>query len=123
MQEFCSLARHLQQNARSQLFQKLVQLGLFDVVTRIMKHSSDTVKLKATDILVSVMQHDTTALRNFLRKQPEHMLFSLLVREFLTGGEGGLPEQIGELLKMLLDPETMENLVEKDEFVEVFYDK
>lgn len=30
-QEFCSLARHLQQQQRASLFNRLVQLGLFEV--------------------------------------------------------------------------------------------
>lgn len=31
--------------------------------------------------------------------------------------------QTSELLKTLLDPETMETVIEKNEFVELFYDK
>lgn len=115
LQEFCNLARHLQPDHRNQLFSKLVQLGLFEQVTHIMTVGSDAVKLKATDILLSVMQHDTPALRNFLQKQPEHKLFGLLVRELGEGsGESGLAEQVSELLKIIMDPETLKQPVEKE---------
>ncbi|KAG1672117.1 hypothetical protein FOA52_001704 [Chlamydomonas sp. UWO 241] len=124
LQEFASLARHLQQSQRQALFSRLVTLGLFDVVTRILKVSPDSVKLKATDILVSSTQHDSAALRDFLLHQPDHMLFTLLVRELTEGSDdSGLPEQIAELIKTLLDPDTMESSIEKNEFVELFYDK
>ncbi|KAG2493475.1 hypothetical protein HYH03_008292 [Edaphochlamys debaryana] len=123
LQEFCSLARHLQQQQRAGLFNRLIQLGLFEVVTRIMLHSSDEVKLKATDILMSSMQHDVLALREFLYKQPEHTLFGLLVRELTDGRDTGLAEQVCESIKLLMDPDTMEQPVEKNEFLEVFYDK
>ncbi|GAX85578.1 hypothetical protein CEUSTIGMA_g12993.t1 [Chlamydomonas eustigma] len=123
LQEFCGLARHLQQPQRLQLFKRLSQLGLFNEITRIMKVSPDAVKLKATDVLLSVTQHDVGSLRDFLLHQSDHMLFGLLVRELTEGGdESGLPEQISELLKALLDPETMDTAVEKNDFLELFYD-
>lgn len=122
LQEFCGLARHLQQQPRNELFGKLVQLGVFDVVTRIMASSSDEVKLKATDILMSTMQHDVAALRTFLY-QPTNTLFSLLVSELTDGADTGLGEQVCELLKVLLDPDTMDTTPEKNDFLDVFYDK
>ncbi|GIL44731.1 hypothetical protein Vafri_2247 [Volvox africanus] len=123
LQEFCSLARHLQQQQRASLFNRLIQLGLFEVVTRIMLHSAEDVKLKATDILMSSMQHDVLALREFLYKQPEHTLFGLLIHELTDGRDTGLAEQVCEAIKLLMDPDTMEQPVEKNEFLEVFYDK
>ncbi|GLC50218.1 hypothetical protein PLESTB_000355400 [Pleodorina starrii] len=123
LQEFCSLARHLQQQQRASLFNRLIQLGLFEVVTRIMLHSAEDVKLKATDILMSSMQHDVLALREFLYKQPDHTLFGLLVHELTDGRDTGLAEQVCEAIKLLMDPDTMEQPVEKNEFLEVFYDK
>ncbi|GFR48535.1 hypothetical protein Agub_g10432 [Astrephomene gubernaculifera] len=123
LQEFCSLARHLQQQQRASLFSRLTQLGLFEVVTRIMLHSGTEVKLRATDILMSSMQHDVLALREFLYKQSDHTLFGLLVHELTDGTDAGLAEQVCEALRLLMDPDTMEQPVEKNEFLEVFYDK
>ena len=36
---------------------------------------------------------------------------------------GGLQEAILEMLRVLLDPESMEGAVEKNEFLEAFYDR
>jgi hypothetical protein len=123
VQELCSLAKHLQPGARQALFSKLAQLGLYDVVARVMTlpppashfqqhnnggsntstshsqqqqqpHSSgnnisvsagggggdggdgwsgsrsgggwQSVKLRATDVLMSAMAHDPLPLRQFL---------------------------------------------------------
>ncbi|EFJ49195.1 hypothetical protein VOLCADRAFT_104409 [Volvox carteri f. nagariensis] len=117
-----------------QLFQRLQQtdpsdaqwhdlVAFLQVVTRIMLHSAEDVKLKATDILMSSMQHDVLALREFLYKQPEHTLFGLLVHELSDGRDTGLAEQVCEAIKLLMDPDNMEQPVEKNEFLEVFYDK
>eukprot|EP00983_Pelagomonas_calceolata_P130949 1161729-Pelagomonas_calceolata.AAC.11 len=53
---------------------------LYVQVTRILKVGNESTKLKATDVLLSIIQHDTPALRTFLLKQPNHMMFALLVR-------------------------------------------
>ncbi len=57
-------------------------------MTRILDQpgSSEATKLRATDVLLSLMQHDTQALRQFLHQQPGHALFGLLVR--LVGASG-----------------------------------
>jgi hypothetical protein len=82
------------------------------VVAKIMAHSSDSVKLKATDILLSVVSHDPAPLRMFLLGQKgDETLFARLVGEFVGPADNGLPEQIAELLKLLLDPETMDGNV------------
>lgn len=48
-------------------------------VTRILKVGNESTKLKATDVLLSIIQHDTPTLRSFLLKQQGHMMFALLV--------------------------------------------
>ncbi|GFH11066.1 SMK-1 domain-containing protein [Haematococcus lacustris] len=124
LQEFCNLARHVPPTTKGPLLTKLVQLGLYDQITRIMKVGSEAVKLRATDVLLAVLQHDVDSLRTFLLKQKDNMLFSLLVREFVEGsGDGGLAEQVAELLKLLLDSETLGCPVEKSDFVALFYEK
>lgn len=94
-QEFCHLARHLQPAGRASLFNRLIELGIFEAMTRIMLHSSDDVKLKASDVLMSALQHDVSALRTFLYQQADNTLFSLLINELTDGtGDSGLAEQV-----------------------------
>lgn len=130
LQELCSLAKHLQAAQRGMLFQKLSDLGMLDVTTQVMRTDDAELRLRGTDVLLSAMQHDPTPLRMYLQKQNDHALFSLLVRALVeeepkSGLEtsGGLQEQVLEMLRLLLDPETMEQNTEKNDFLELFYDK
>lgn len=61
-------------------------------------------KLRATDILLSALAHDPMPLRNFLAGNSGRQLLNSLVVEFISSDESGLPEQIAELLKLLVDP-------------------
>lgn len=77
------------------------QLGLFEVLTKVIASGSPAVKLRATDILLSTLGHDPLPLRSFLTRQAGHELLGLLVREMLGApDDSGLPEQIAELLKV-----------------------
>jgi protein phosphatase-4 regulatory subunit 3 len=77
------------------------QLGLFDVLTKIIAAGAPAVKLRATDILLSTLGHDPLPLRGFMTRQAGHELLGLLVREMLGApDDSGLPEQIAELLKV-----------------------
>jgi hypothetical protein len=101
LQELCSLSKHLQLTQRQALWSKMQQLGLFEVLTKVIATGAAAVKLRATDILLSTLGHDPVPLRNFLTAQPGHELLGLLVREMLGApDDSGLPEQIGELLKV-----------------------
>ncbi|KAH9557826.1 hypothetical protein CY35_07G105100 [Sphagnum magellanicum] len=124
IQEFCNLSKHLQLPTRSQLFSTLVKEGLFDIVKTILESSDESIRLSGCDILIVVLNHDPALLRTFLVHQPQHTLFSELVWGMLTQSEGGLQAQLLEIMRMLLDSETMDTpQVEKSQFLEVFYDK
>ena len=121
LQELCSLAKHLQVQQRGSLFASLIQHGLFYVLTDVLKTESETSQLKGADVLMSTLHNDPSALRAFLVKQEEHALFERIVELFVQGEEG-LQAQLFELLKLMLDPETMDQPVEKSGFLELFYD-
>ncbi len=121
LQELCSLAKHLQIQQRGSLFAALVQHGLFYVLTDVLKTDSESSQLKGADVLMSTLHNDPSALRAFLVKQDQHALFERIVTLFVEGEEG-LQAQLFELLKLMLDPETMDQPVEKSGFLELFYD-
>ena len=121
LQELCSLAKHLQVQQRGSLFASLIQHGLFYVLTDVLKAESETSQLKGADVLMSTLHNDPSALRAFLVKQEDHALFDRIVELFVQGEEG-LQAQLFELLKLMLDPETMDQPVEKSGFLELFYD-
>eukprot|EP00850_Spirogloea_muscicola_P001565 SM000006S19330 [mRNA] locus=s6:66143:73073:- [translate_table: standard] len=121
LQEFCTLSKHLQPPQRNQLFGALVEGGVFDVVTKTMQHKDEAMRFKGTDILMSILTHDPSIVRSFLVDQPKTTLFSLLVKGMLMSSEGGLQVQLLEMMRMLLDSDTMDVQAEKSEFLEVFY--
>jgi protein phosphatase-4 regulatory subunit 3 len=84
VQEFCNLSKHLQPAVRSQLFR--------------------------CDILIVVLNHEPALLRTFLVHQPSNTLFSELVEGMLTPSEGGLQAQLLEIMRILLDSETMDTV-------------
>eukprot|EP00897_Mesotaenium_endlicherianum_P000812 jgi/Mesen1/10731/ME000090S10192 len=122
LQEFCNLHKHLQPAQRNQSFSSLIGAGLFEIVTTTLQHSEEAVRLSGTEILMSTLSPDPGALRAFLVEQPGHMLFSLLIRGLLVLGNGGLQVQLLEMMRMLLDSDTME-ATEKSKFLDVFYEK
>jgi protein phosphatase-4 regulatory subunit 3 len=122
LQELCSLAKHLQVQQRGALFASLVQHGLFQVLTDVLDTQGEASQLKGADVLMSTLHNDPSALRAFLVKQEDHALFSRIVQLFVEGEEG-VQAQLFELLKLMLDPETMDQPVEKSGFLELFYDK
>uniref|UniRef100_A0A7I4D3Y0 Serine/threonine-protein phosphatase 4 regulatory subunit 3-like central domain-containing protein n=1 Tax=Physcomitrium patens TaxID=3218 RepID=A0A7I4D3Y0_PHYPA len=124
VQELCNLKKHPQPAVRSQLFSALVKEGLLDIMKDILKDTDETVQLSGCDILTVIMNNDPALLRGFLVQQAAHTLFSELVSGMVTQSEGGLQAQLLEIIRMLLDSETMEaSQVEKSPFLEVFYEK
>ncbi|KAK9804713.1 hypothetical protein WJX72_001481 [[Myrmecia] bisecta] len=122
LQELCGLAKHLQAGTRGQLLQKLTSLGLFEVMTGVMRSGSDDLRLRATDVLLSALQHDASPMRSFALKQRDHELMRLLMGALLDGEHSGLQRQVLEMLRLLLHPESMIQSAEKDEFLQMFYD-
>jgi protein phosphatase-4 regulatory subunit 3 len=88
----------------------LVKEGLFDIVKTIFESSDESFRLIGCDILIVVLNHDPVLLRTFLVHQPQHTLFSELVAGMLTPSEGGLQAQLLEIMRMLLDSETMDTV-------------
>lgn len=120
LQELCGLVRHLQATQRNALLSRLVELGLFEVMSSVLQSGDDEARLKATDILLADASHDPMPLRNFL-VQENNELLPLLINAFVTPSSSGLQEQVLEILKVLLDPDTMDTQVEKDAFCDRFY--
>lgn len=127
LQELCTLARHLQNQARLQVFATLEKHGLFDVVTDILIHGEEYSQLKAADVIMSSLQNDPTVLRKFMVQQAqdkEQNMISELVRLFLVGTDG-IQATYLEILLFLMDPDAMDGGAkpEKDQLLDIFYEK
>lgn len=122
LQELTSMARHLQAVQRNNVMLKWVDLGLYNVLSDVLQYGDAGAKLKAADVLLAVVAHDPSPLRAFMMaKGNGEQLFGLLVQILRQPSEGGLQEQALEILKILLDPETMESSNDKDDFIDIFY--
>lgn len=144
LQELTSLTRHLQAAQRNALLMQLVGLGMFDIVTDILQSGDRSeARQRAMDVLLAVVAHDPAPLRAYLRgelgddaspgrdapalfphsEKKGPLLFDQLIASMMEQSAGGLQEQALEIMKVLLDPETMESTAEKDRFIDIFYDE
>lgn len=122
LQETVSLARHMQLGTRNALLSKLVSLGLFPTLAKVLQFGDDVSKLRAAEVLLADVAHDPTPLRLHLQGDGAP-LFGALTDALLDSKTPGLQEQMLEVLKILLDPDTMESSgVEKDKFIDIFYE-
>ena len=63
-------------------------------MTEAIAGGGDELKLRATDVLLSVLQHDAGPLRDFLERQPDHRLMQLLLATLAAVKDGGVQEQV-----------------------------
>lgn len=99
LQEFCTLAKHLDAAQQNQLFARLVNQGVFDVITDIFRAAerSPDLMLRAADVLLMIAAHDTWVVRKYLLRtateapDPRGELLHLLVRALLQPTEESAP--------------------------------
>ncbi|KAH7621274.1 hypothetical protein Ndes2526B_g03615 [Nannochloris sp. 'desiccata'] len=122
LQELVGLARHVQASQRNALLAKLIGLGLFPVLASVLKSGDTSAKLRAADVLLASVAHEPAPLRAYLQGEGTD-LFSAMVDAIHDSSTAGLQEQCLEILKVLIDPETMDGSVEKDAFIDIFYER
>jgi len=123
LQELCSMSKQLQNRERQEMVQLLTQHGLFDVIKGVLESGDREVNLNGLDVLVSLLQHDASPLRDHFTQEENPGLFAHMVRGLLDRRSGGAQEMMLEIMRLLLDPESMDNSVEKDKFLDLFYRK
>jgi protein phosphatase-4 regulatory subunit 3 len=141
LQEICDHTKHLEPHQRHLVFGNLNKLGLFDVTCSILQDGDDALRLKGMDIMMSTLQHDPAWLRVFVmqkersggggesndkekEKEEENTLLKTMIDTVTIPSESGLQEQMSDVLRMLLDPDSLQpNLKERSEFWDTFYKK
>lgn len=63
-------------------------------MTDVIADGDDELKLRATDVLLSALQHDAAAMRVFLERQKDRRLMVLLADLLARGKDGGVQEQV-----------------------------
>lgn len=106
IQQCCAVAKNLQPPARQTLYNNLLSHGLLQVINFGLRHNDVAVRVGATDILVSMIDHDPQMIRRTIyhqiqEKQPP--LTDSLVDLLLIEVDLGVKSQISDTLKVLLD--------------------
>ncbi|KAK4165944.1 component of IIS longevity pathway SMK-1-domain-containing protein [Cladorrhinum sp. PSN259] len=108
IQQCCAIAKNLQQPARQGLYGNFLQQGLLPVINFGLRHSDVSVRVGATDILVSVIDHDPSLIRKTIyeqiaRKTPP--LTDTLIDLLLVEVDLGIRSHLTDALRLLLSPD------------------
>eukprot|EP00698_Gefionella_okellyi_P004493 TRINITY_DN1412_c0_g1_i3.p1 TRINITY_DN1412_c0_g1~~TRINITY_DN1412_c0_g1_i3.p1 ORF type:complete len:595 (+),score=72.51 TRINITY_DN1412_c0_g1_i3:53-1837(+) len=122
LQEMCGLARALMQHGRTSFFQALCSRGLLKLLEGSLKDRRVQIRLSCMDILTHIVTHDAAFARHALLSQENATLAKLLMKQMVSDTDSGVQEQLKEVIRCLVDPEAMDQQVEKDEFLTLFYD-
>lgn len=115
LQELCTLAKTLQVPIREVFYKTLIEFDVFTVIETALINSCPRKQhwlwLCIIDILTNILTHNPSPFRTFLNtrigaeKSLLNRFFRLVVADRLGAG---LAHQIAQVIRMILDPETME---------------
>ncbi|KAL2755189.1 hypothetical protein ACRALDRAFT_2042961 [Sodiomyces alcalophilus JCM 7366] len=106
IQQCLSIAKNLQPPARQTLYNNFIAHGLLQVINFGLRHGDVAVRVGATDILVSMIDHDPHMIRQTLYRQVQDnqpLLTDSLVDLLLVEVDLGVRSQIADSLRILLD--------------------
>jgi protein phosphatase 4 regulatory subunit 3 len=107
IQQCCAIAKNLQPPARQTLYNNFIAHGLLQVINFGLRHSDVGIRVGATDILVSMIDHDPQMIRQTIYRQMSENqppLTDSLIELLLVEVDLGVKSQISDALKVLLDP-------------------
>ena len=107
IQQCCAIAKNLQQPGRQQLYNNFLGHGLLSVINFALRHSDVSVRVGATDVLVSMIDHDPQMIRQTIFRQineKQTPLTDSLIDLLLVEADLGVKAQIADAIKVLLDP-------------------
>ncbi|KAI0021054.1 DUF625-domain-containing protein [Xylariomycetidae sp. FL0641] len=129
IQQCCAIAKNLQPPARQTLYNNFLAHGLLQVIIFGLKHHDVAVRVGATDILVSMIDHDPHMIRQTIYRQiheKQAPLTDTLIDLLLVETDLGVKSQISDALKVLLDqgPPAQPEAFAKanDQFLNMFYE-
>ncbi|KAG5981497.1 hypothetical protein E4U55_002874 [Claviceps digitariae] len=106
IQQCCAVAKGIQTPARQSLYNNMIAHGLLQVVHFGLRHADVGVRVGATDILISMMDHDPQSIRQTVYRQMHDGQLSLvdsLIDLLLIEVDLGVKSQISDALKVLVD--------------------
>lgn len=106
IQQCCAIAKNIQPPARQSLYNNFIAHGLLQVIHFGLCHNDVSVRVGATDILISIIDHDPQMIRQTIYRQIHENSPSLtdsLIDLLLVEVDLGVKSQISDALKVLLD--------------------
>ncbi|KAK1506894.1 hypothetical protein CTAM01_03226 [Colletotrichum tamarilloi] len=106
IQQCCAIAKNLQPPARQTLYNNFIGHGLLQVINFGLRHPDVSVRVGATDVLVSLIDHDPHMIRGTIYRQLHERqppLTDSLIDLLLVEVDLGVKAQISDALKVLLD--------------------
>lgn len=107
IQQCCAIAKNTQPPARQTLYNNFLSHGLLRVINFGLRNPDVTVRVGATDILVSMIDHDPQMIRHTIYRQIQEKqppLTDTLIDLLLVEVDLGVKSQISDAIKVLLDP-------------------
>ncbi|KAK5066493.1 Platinum sensitivity protein, partial [Cryomyces antarcticus] len=98
----CAVAKNIQAGARAQLYQNLINGGLFNVITFALRHQDAAVRVAGTDVLVAMIDHDPLMMRSHVFKaisEREKPLTDTLIELLLVEVDLGVKAQMADAIK------------------------
>ncbi|XP_044724148.1 component of IIS longevity pathway SMK-1 domain-containing protein [Hirsutella rhossiliensis] len=106
IQQCCAIAKNIQPPARQTLYNNFIAHGLLQVIHFGLRHNDVAVRVGATDIMISIIDHDPHMIRQTIYRQMHENQSGLtdsLIELLLVEVDLGVKSQISEALKVLLD--------------------
>lgn len=107
IQNCCAVSKNIQAPARAQLYSNFIHHGLFNTITYALRHHDAAVRVAGTDVLVSLIDHDSHVVRNHIIKAIHEKtvpLTDILIDLLLVEVDLGVKSQMADAIKILLDP-------------------
>lgn len=117
IQQSCAIAKNLQPQAKTALYNNLLGHGLLPVIIYALRHEDVGVRVGATDVLVAIIDHDPHMIRQTIFRQINEKktpLTDVLIELLLVEVDLGVKAQIADAIKVLLDPGNLPPLGPQD---------
>lgn len=130
LQELCLVVKTMQPPFRGEFYKNIADYDVFRAIEDALASSDPSEEawlwLASADILTNSLIHDPTFLRTYLISRlsvPASLLSCLIEAVVSSNVDSGLADQLAQVLRMVLDPDSMADEVDKNTFLDNLYAK
>mmetsp|Transcript_15901 Transcript_15901/g.64981 ORF Transcript_15901/g.64981 Transcript_15901/m.64981 type:complete len:790 (-) Transcript_15901:3024-5393(-) len=122
--ELCALSKSMIVSNREKFHNSLLELGLLDLCTNVMRDEETEIQLLGAEMISAALVQDQASVFNFVQSQEvEDSLISGLVLKLNADTDAGVILEVLEILRTLLDPESISSDADRSKFLNLFYEK